>query len=129
MPDRFYKIVFVAAVFVLLAGCQPMINSKEVLGTWVIRKDSTEMKVTFTPDSVTIAYLPGKTRYRYAYEWKQDEEPGLMECYQEVALDSEKLARKIIPSRMFITRVTADSISLYLPKLKTLFRMKREITH
>ena len=83
------------------------------------------MKLDFTHDSVFISYEPGKNRFAYSYKWKQDEERGLMECYREVALDSEKLGHEIITSQLYILHVSDDSISILIPKLKTRFDLGR----
>ena len=113
------------SILFLLSSCQHLVDAKMVIGQWSVRKDSSEMKVTFTPDSVLIAYRPDNTRYAYAYQWKQDESPGMIECYKEVFLDSAHRARKIIPSVMYVLRVSADSLSLLIPKLKTRFELRR----
>ena len=84
------------------------------------------MKLDISYDSVRISYLPDHTRYAYTYRWKQDEEPGLMECDLLVPMDKESRTFKIIPSRMYILRVSSDSISVYIPKLKMKFDMRKE---
>jgi hypothetical protein len=110
----------------LITSCEKLIDQKKVIGTWVIRKDSSEMKLVITDDSVQIGYEPGNTMSSYHYMWKQDEDRGLMECYRIVPLDSQKLAVKIIPSKMYISRVSSDSLSVFIPALKTKFDFKRE---
>jgi hypothetical protein len=84
------------------------------------------MKIVFTSDTLVISYLPGSSRNVFSYQWKQDEEPGLMECYQETPLDSEKLARKIIASELYVIKVSRDSLSVLVPTLKTRFDLSRE---
>jgi hypothetical protein len=112
-------------LLVFLSSCEHLVNTKMVLGQWAIKTDSSEMSVNFTSDSVVIAYRPDNNSYAYAYEWKQDESPGMIECYREIILDSTKRARKVIPSVMYVLKVSTDSISLFIPKLKTRFDLKR----
>jgi hypothetical protein len=119
-------LLFSAGTIIFFSGCEKLIDPHKVVGVWVIRKDSSEMKLDISKDSVKISYLPDHTHYAYNYRWKQDEEPGLMECDMLVPLDKEHLAVKIIPSRMYILRVSSDSISVYIPGLKTKFDMKRD---
>lgn len=83
------------------------------------------MRVDFSSDSLFISYEPGKTRFAYNYKWKQDEERGLIECYREVPLDSEKLGHEIITSQLYVLKVTDDSISILIPKLKTRFDLAK----
>jgi hypothetical protein len=125
--NRFLRFLFpVSSVLVmLLTGCEKLINQQQVNGTWVIRKDSSEMRMVISDDSVKISYLPDHTHFAYRYVWKQDEEPGLMECEQLIPLDRENRAQKIIPSRMYIRWVTADSISVFVPGLKRKFDLKK----
>jgi hypothetical protein len=84
------------------------------------------MRMVFTSDTLVISYMPEKSRHVFSYQWKQDEEPGLMECYQEIALDSQKLARKVITSQLYVVKVSMDSLSVLVPALKTRFDLKRE---
>ncbi len=109
----------------LLSACQPLIDHRKVEGVWAIRKDSSEMKMVFTPDSVFISYKPENTRFAYSYKWKQDEERGLMECYREEPLGSDKLSHEIIASQLYVLKVSADSISILIPKLKTRFDLAK----
>jgi hypothetical protein len=119
-------IAILTVLLFLQSGCQRLIDPAQVLGSWVIRKDSSEMKIVFTSDTLVISYLPGSSRNVFSYQWKQDEEPGLMECYQETPLDSEKLARKIIASELYVIKVSRDSLSVLVPTLKTRFDLSRE---
>jgi hypothetical protein len=115
--------ILVSLVF--LSSCEHLVDTKMVEGQWAILTDSSEMRVDFTSDSIIIGYRPDNTRHAYAYQWKQDESPGLIECYNEIVLDSAKRSRKVIPSVMYVLKVSADSISIFIPKLKTRFDLKR----
>ncbi|MFI5148473.1 MAG: hypothetical protein ACHQRM_01990 [Bacteroidia bacterium] len=118
--------VWIAVLLLLgIPACHNPVNQKAVLGKWAIRKDSTEMNLQFTPDSVIISYSPEKTRFAYRYEWKQDKEDGLLECYQEVPLHSDEKERKVITSLFYIIRVSADTISVWVPGKKMRYNMKR----
>jgi hypothetical protein len=109
----------------LYSGCQSLIDRKKVEGSWIIRKDTSAMKVVFSADSVFIIYEPQNTRFAYSYKWKQDEERGLIECYREVPLASDKLEHEIITSQLYILKVSDDSLSLLIPKLKTRFDLAK----
>ena len=96
------------------------------MGTWVIQKDNSEMKVVFTKDSLVLSYEPEHARYAYVYEWREEAEKGHILCFTEVKLDSQNLASKLIPSHMYIQSVDKDSLHLLIPKLKTQFALKRK---
>jgi hypothetical protein len=107
-------------------GCEPMTDHKKILGSWSIRKDSSVMQVRFSPDSVTIGYLPERSRFAFSYMWKEDEDKGLVECYEEIPLDSTKQAVKIITSSMYVLHLSDDSLTLFIPRLKTQFHLARD---
>jgi hypothetical protein len=114
-----------AAFLALFNSCQPLIDRKKVEGSWIIRKDTSAMQVVFTPDSVFIGYEPRHTLFAYSYKWKQDEERGLIECYSESPLASDPQGREIRTSQLYVLKVSDDSLSLLIPKLKTRFDLAK----
>ncbi len=110
----------------LFTGCEKLVDQNKVLGTWVIRKDSSEMRLVISHDSLQISYPPGNEKNSYQYMWKQDEAPGLMECYQVQYTDHEHREVKTTPYRLFVVRVSADSLTIFIPSLKTKFALKKE---
>ncbi|HXC06940.1 MAG TPA: hypothetical protein VNZ86_19410 [Bacteroidia bacterium] len=116
---------FVLFGMLLCSSCQKPVDEKKVLGKWAIRKDSSEMSLVFTPDSLIISYLPEKSRFAYTYVWKQEEEEGLMECNQEQPLHTDERERKVITSRFYILKVSTDSISVWIPGKKMRYDLKR----
>ena len=122
---RFFLPCLIPLAF-LVSGCEHLIDSKKVLGDWVVRKDSTEMDVKFTGDSLRIEYMPENLHYVYSYQWKQDEDPGMIECYQQSSLVPASGGQKITSSRIYILRASDDSISLFIPQMKTRFDLGRK---
>ena len=119
-------LILTTAALIVLGGCSASVDHEQVIGTWVIRKDSSEMKVVFSNDSLILSYKPENTRVAYKYEWREEAEKGHMLCYTQVKLDSEGLATKLIPSDVYIEGVDKDSLHIFIPRLKTQFGMKRK---